>query len=367
MKNNAANRPAAAAADLSELPDPELVAEVGRRAGRERQATADLIRALIEFDRRRLYLGEGYSSLFAYCTSVLHYSEHSAFNRIEVARAAARWPQLLACLEDGSLHLAGARVLAPHLTAENIDMALEASRHKSKREIEEVAAGLAHRTLLVAVAAEQYRLHLTISRATRDRLREVQALLSHQLPDGNPAVIFDRALELLHKQLARRRTGAADRPRAPRAPKDEVREPSAAVKREVWARDGAQCAFVGRNGRCPERNFLEYHHRKPYARKGPPTAINIELRCRAHNVYEAELDFGPEVMAAARSRRQKAKGSGSHKASGTTASARGAGPAQLAPGRVRPAPKRLPDRAHSKTRAKKASATKRKSKRRDAA
>jgi hypothetical protein len=307
MKKESSIRPAAAAAGLSELPDAELVIEVGRRAGRERQATADLIRVLIEFDRRRLYLGEGYSSLFAYCTSVLHYSEHSAFNRIEVARAAARWPQLLACLEDGSLHLAGARLLAPHLTAENIDMALEASRHKSKREVEEVAAGLAHRALLVAVAAEQYRLHLTISRATRDRLREVQALLSHQLPDGNPAVIFDRALELLHKQLARQRVGATDRPRAPRPQKARARRPSAAVRREVWKRDEGRCAFVGRNGRCRERKFLEYHHLVPYAEDGPPTAVNIELRCRAHNVYEAEVHFGPEVVAAARSRQRKAR------------------------------------------------------------
>jgi hypothetical protein len=307
MRNKSAIRPRATASTLTELPDAELVAEVGRRAGHERQATADLIRALIEFDRRRLYLGEGYSSLFAYCTSVLHYSEHSAFNRIEVARAATRWPQLLACLEDGSLHLAGARLLAPHLTAENIDLALEASRHKSKREIEEVAAGLAHRTLLVAVAAEQYRLHLTISRATRDKLREVQALLSHQLPDGNPAVIFDRALELLYKDLARRRLGATDRPRTPRPPKRRGRRPSAAVRREVWKRDEGRCAFVGRQGRCKETKCLEYHHLVPYAEDGPRTAVNIELRCRAHNVYEAEVHFGPEVVAAARARREKAR------------------------------------------------------------
>jgi hypothetical protein len=238
---------------------------------------------------------------------VLHYSEHAAFNRIEVARAAGRWPQLLACLEDGSLHLAGARLLAPHLTAENIDMALEAARHKSKREIEEVAAGLAHRALLVAVAAEEYRLHLTISRATRDKLRQVQALLSHQLPDGNPAVILDRALELLLKVLERQRAGATDRPRKARPRKRRSRYVAAAVRREVWARDEAQCAFIGPHGRCKERKFLEFHHRDPYAEGGGSTAVNIELRCRAHNVYEAELHFGPEVVAAARARRQAAK------------------------------------------------------------
>ena len=160
--------------DLTTLSDPELVRTVAERASRERHATAGLIRALIEFDRRRLYLAEGYSSLYAYCTGALHYSEYGAFNRIEVARAAARWPQLLARIEDGSLHLSGARLLAPHLTEENIEAALASASHKSKREIEEVAAALARRTMLVAVAAEQYRLHLTVSRQARDTLLELQ-------------------------------------------------------------------------------------------------------------------------------------------------------------------------------------------------
>jgi 5-methylcytosine-specific restriction endonuclease McrA len=265
---------------------------------------------------------------------VLHYSEHGAFNRIEVARAAARWPQLLECLEDGSLHLAGARILAPHLTAENIDMALAAAGPKSKREIEEVAAGLARRALLVAVAAEQYRLHLTISGATRDKLRQVQALLSHQLPDGNPAVIFDRALEVLLAALERQRLGATKRPRTARARKPRARRPSAAVRREVWARDEARCAFIGEQGRCNERKFLEFHHVKPYAEGGQPTAVNIELRCRAHNVYEAEVHFGPQVIAAARARRQGAKGAVAAEAGATNTAAQG--DAELVPGRAEP-------------------------------
>jgi 5-methylcytosine-specific restriction endonuclease McrA len=305
MKKAIPGRSTSATADLSDLPDGEIVAEVGRRAACERQATADLIRVLIEFDRRRLYLGEGYSSLYSYCTAVLHYSEHGAFNRIEVARAAARWPQLLACLEDGSLHLAGARLLAPHLTADNIDLALASARHKSKREIEEVAAGLARRAVLVAVAAEQYRLHLTISGATRDKLRQVQALLSHQLPDGNPAVIFDRALDLLLHALERQRCAATTRPRPAGPRRSGSRHIPAAVKREVWKRDEGRCAFVGGQHRCGERNFLEYHHLVPHADGGPPSAANLELRCRAHNVYEAERYFGPDASSPARARGQR--------------------------------------------------------------
>jgi hypothetical protein len=63
---------------LAGLKDDELIAEVQRLAGNERQATARLLRSLIELDARRLYLREGCSSLFTYCTQVLHLAEHGA-------------------------------------------------------------------------------------------------------------------------------------------------------------------------------------------------------------------------------------------------------------------------------------------------
>ncbi len=47
--------------------------------------------------------------------------------------------------------------------------------------------------------------------------------------------------------------------------------------------------------RCTERGFLEFHHVTPYAAGGVSTADNIQLRCRAHNGYEAERYFGPRT------------------------------------------------------------------------
>jgi hypothetical protein len=58
------------------------------------------------------------------------------------------------------------------------------------------------------------------------------------------------------------------------------------VKREVWARDGGQCTFVGAAGRCTERGFVEYHHLIPFADGGETDVSNLQLRCRAHNAFE---------------------------------------------------------------------------------
>jgi hypothetical protein len=91
-----------AAATLS---DAELIQHVKRLAANERQATAQLIAHLAEMDARRLYLGEGCSSLFTYCTQVLHLSEHAAYGRIEAARAARKFPMLLEPVVSGALHL----------------------------------------------------------------------------------------------------------------------------------------------------------------------------------------------------------------------------------------------------------------------
>ena len=80
------------------------MAEVKSLARSEREATADLIAHLAELDARRLYLGAGgFSSLFSYCTDVLRLSEAEAYNRIEAARAARRFPAILDMLGDGAL------------------------------------------------------------------------------------------------------------------------------------------------------------------------------------------------------------------------------------------------------------------------
>src|SRR5580765_8087629 len=105
--------------DSSQLSDKELLAEVKRLAEHERVTTADLIATLAELDARRLYLGEGCSSLFSYCTQVLHLSEHAAYGRIEAARAARRHPVILDMLAAGLVNLTTVCLLAPHLTEED--------------------------------------------------------------------------------------------------------------------------------------------------------------------------------------------------------------------------------------------------------
>jgi hypothetical protein len=130
---------------LESLPDEELLRRLADLLGRSRRVEADLVAHIGEVDRRRLFSREACPSMFTYCTEVLHLSEHEAYLRIAVARAAREHPMLLVLLAEGRLHLAGIAKLAPHLTRENRDALLERAVHRSKREIEELLAKLAPR------------------------------------------------------------------------------------------------------------------------------------------------------------------------------------------------------------------------------
>jgi hypothetical protein len=333
---------------FDQLSDHDLLAQVRRAAQDERHATAHLIALLIELDTRKLYLREGCSSLFTYCTQQLHLSEHAAYLRIEAARAASRFPLVLERLADGRLNLTNLALVAPHLASGNHRRVLDEATHKRKSDVEHLVATLrpqpdvaatvrklperklpvvngaaiidpSHESLpavarpetsdapVPAVAAhrpaeirplapERYKIQFTASRECYERLRRAQDLLRHAVPNGDPAVIFERALALLVGELERTKLAATQTPRSGRATTASSRHIPAAVRRAVSQRDGGRCAFRGAQGRCSETGLIEFHHVRPFAAGGEATVDNIELRCRAHNVYEAEQYFGPREL-----------------------------------------------------------------------
>jgi hypothetical protein len=343
--------------DLSALSDVALDREARRVAQAERDTTIVLLRLLIEVERRGLHLALGHSSLFVYCTRILRLSEQSAYRRITAARAAKRYPRLLEVLADGSLTLSSLSLLVPQLTDEIADSLIEEARFKSTRDVERLIAAAfpqpdvptqiracpgrhgidstggnlfataetkpapaiavsartgrfvarrdttpsKPRAIVAPISPEHYFLKATISGDTHTKLERVRALLRHTVPDGDVDAILNRALSLLLEHVVRAKTGVgrkARKPGADLAPKD--RSIPAAARREVWRRDRGRCTFAGPDGLCGETGFLEFHHVIPFAAGGPAEASNLQLRCRAHNAYEARLYFGYGQLDSAR-------------------------------------------------------------------
>jgi 5-methylcytosine-specific restriction endonuclease McrA len=159
---------------------------------------------------------------------------------------------------------------------------------------------------VVALAPRRYKFEITVDQQTHDKLRTLQDLLGHQLPSADPAIIVCRAIDRLLDETLKKKAAVTDRARPSDRGSEQrndrrrdrrTRAIPAAIRREVWQRDGGRCTFVDQQGRrCRGTRAMEYHHERPYGKGGQHGAGNIALRCRAHNRYQADLDFGSEFM-----------------------------------------------------------------------
>ena len=343
---------------VSRLSNEALIHELEQSVAQDCPHTARQVALIGEVERRRLYAPAGYPSMYKYCVGRLRLSEDAAYKRIQVARAARRYPAVLAALAGGRVHLTGLNLIAPHLkelAPAVVDELLAAATHRTKKYIEQLLAERfpkedlkaevrsippaaltseptferSEQPQLIAntegelapaqvagtvipshverpverparvapLAPQRYGVQFTFDQAGHDLLQQVQDLLGHEVPRGDLAEVFVRALKAFAAVLEKKKHGATAHPRAPRRQKPGSRHISAHVKRVVRKRDKGQCTYVSESGhRCEARTDLEYDHKLEYARGGEATVSNIRLRCRAHNQYEAERTYGAEFM-----------------------------------------------------------------------
>ena len=318
---------------LSSVSDRELRERLSSAVSAEQLASADVIFHLAELDRRKLYLEDACSSLFAYCVERLGYSEDGASKRVRVARLVLRFPQALDELASGAIHLTGLFLLSGHLTEDNADRLIAEARGKSKRQLEELLARWAprsdvpatitpsgpeparaelstmsgtggselsapppsaHRPRVEPLSATSFRVEFTASATLRDKLEHARNLLSHAVPSGDLATLIERAIDQLIAVETKRRAGAGQ-PRKRRETRAGSRHVPVEVQRAVRERDGNQCTFVDAEGRrCSEKRFLTIEHVDPYAMGGPTTVDNCCLLCSAHNAHRARQVYGEQ-------------------------------------------------------------------------
>jgi len=195
--------------------------------------------------------------------------------------------------ESGSLEIEG---------KENLPAGTRPEEATPSRVCSPAARTAKPKSLATPLSPRRYKLQVTIGQEARDKLAELQELLSHQIPDGDAAAVIERALDALLAETKKKKAAVTNKPQATRKTNSKkTRMIPARVRREVFKRDEGRCAFVDAEGRrCSSAWQVEFHHRMPYARGGTHDMDNIELRCRAHNQYEAELEYGARFMATRR-------------------------------------------------------------------
>jgi hypothetical protein len=264
-------------------------------------------------------------------------------------------------LRNGKIHLSGLALLAHYVTAENADALVAEARGRSKRQIEELIArrfprpdvpdrigrepqqlqvrGLAGSTGAPPISngtapashestrsgagtnlasrsgrtqplsESRWAVQFTASAELHRKIERATELLSHAVPNGDLATLFERALDALIEQETKRRLGAG-RARKRKPLPEGSRHIPVEIARQVWERDGGQCTFLDTDGRrCSARRFVTFEHLVPFALGGLPTIENLCLRCKAHNLHAAREVFGAEAIHAKCAERKRGNAS----------------------------------------------------------
>ena len=385
-------------ARVSSQEDPVIAREARVYSHQESGATAGLLACLAVFDERKAFRALGFPTMLEYCQRDLCMSEDCAKKYLGAARTARDYPVIFDMIADRRLSVSAVLMLRKWLQPHSADELLAAVAGKSREAIDWLLAERFPRsdvlmleagqlqavnvqelspssapghpapldfvdtsdsTVPVAVSAkltplstDRVSLQLSMSRATREKLRRAQELLGHEVASDDVAAVLDRALDQLIVVLEKRKHGLGRRRRAVKvvsrcdlgaghaemsvarvdrsapqrdaratpavhsarpAPRPVIRKPGRAryipghVRADVYRRDQGHCTFVGESGeRCGSRHALEYDHITPLADGGPTTTANLRLLCPAHNQLEAERRFGAGFMQGKRAARARA-------------------------------------------------------------
>jgi hypothetical protein len=176
------------------------------------------------------------------------------------------------------------------------------------------AAASPPRTIIEPLTANLRRLHVTVSKRFLEKLEAARGALSHSHPGADMEALLETGLDLVIERAAARK-GLVMRPRtqrkapAPSFPSAaavesaEVQEQRprhipAAVKREVWVRDGGRCQFRLESGElCGSTHRLQFDHVRPVALGGESSVGNLRLACalcrERHNEHYADRRIMP--------------------------------------------------------------------------
>jgi 5-methylcytosine-specific restriction endonuclease McrA len=308
----------------------------------EHGAMADFLVALAEFDRERLWVQLGHSSVFYYLHRDLGLSKGAAHYRKVAAQLVQRFPEVVGPLRDGRLCITSVVELARVITPENSSEIVPKFFHRSKQEAKAVAVeirpavAIPRREVVTEVpctaafhpdetplavrsqepsspmppappappapprleplTSDLRRLHMTVSKKFLDKLETARKGQGHAQPGASAEQVQEAALDLLLAHQAKRRAEVKRPQQNPRPSKNPGHIP-AAVRRAVRARDEGKCQWrLDSGGICGSTMCLEIDHIRPLARGGKSTVENCRLACRFHNKLAARQVYGDDWM-----------------------------------------------------------------------
>ena len=274
---------------------------------KERRAIAEVVKSLIPIMDEKLYVQEGYSSLFAFLTERCRYSEASAYRRIAAARVVKLKPESLEMLETGNLTLCSIAEISKIINQENAASLLEQTQGLSKRKTEalvvkQLPPAKVKRETIRKVAVTPSLPPVKTDNPTGLLFEKPQSRIESEPPKAPerelpPVVVtsysfladqeFDDLLNqvILHTgckpvvELLKTTMRSFLRDKRPKT--EQMRSYDLGgryipkhVRQSVIERDEGQCCFVSENGiRCTSKAGLQIDHIAPFAKGGINRAI----------------------------------------------------------------------------------------------
>ncbi len=125
---------------LAKLSNHEIIRRGDRAVRCRHELAIEILDCLVEIEGRSIFLKEGYSSLFDYCTRRWHYSPPKAGRFIAAARCIKNFSAVRNLLSQRRITLCGVSRIAGILTDENADRIVREVSGKKYVEIEKIVA-----------------------------------------------------------------------------------------------------------------------------------------------------------------------------------------------------------------------------------
>jgi 5-methylcytosine-specific restriction endonuclease McrA len=204
--------------EIRRLDDTTLVSHFKTHVVAERKITAEIVEFIKEVDRRKLYLGLGFTSLFAYLTEDIGYTPGSAQRRIDAARLSRDIPELTKELQSGELNLSQISMVAHGLRKKKKQDPKSVVSVKQRRELLDQVKNQDLKKTETAVAQsldlqievaekkhyqrdESVRREITLTKEEEADFDRIKDLVSHSMPNAS----FKELIVFLGREFLKRK------------------------------------------------------------------------------------------------------------------------------------------------------------------
>ncbi len=295
--------------NLKHLNPEQLLVQTLAAVKKERESYTFVLNHLREWDRRKLYAGMKYPSLFEFTVKKLGYDDGAASRRIAAMRLIVEIPEVEEKIESGNISLTAAAMTQRFFRRQKEQG--KPIAHEAKKEFLKVIENKSTRetqTLIVAkdpmmkiretvkpATAELVELKLFVTKETLEALNQLRDIYSNKLKDPS----LGKVVELISAEALKAKS-ARNAPAARlQVFKDDSKTVTPKKKGFVLNRDDHQCQFTNKQTGeiCGSRFKVQIDHIHPKSLGGSNEVSNLRVLCATHNTFMAMNILGRETMA----------------------------------------------------------------------